>query len=189
MQLLVLNGSPRKQGTVHTLLKAVVEGASQHHQVEWVDVYKLVMRNCIGCMKCRPSDPCQLPRDGAQETGEKIAAADGLIVGTPTHWGNMSAPLMTLFARNVTVLMEERKSRFPIRRQKGKPAAIVTACTTPWPFNSVYAQSRGSVHAVKEVLAWSGYKLLGKVVLPNTWAKPEIPVKGLDKARRLGLRF
>jgi multimeric flavodoxin WrbA len=189
LKLLVLNGSPVKKGTVHTLLSAVAEGASECHQVDWVDVYSLTMRNCIGCAKCRPTDPCKLPSDDAHEIGEKIAAADGLIVGTPTHWGNMSAPLMTLFARIGTVLMEERMDWFPIPRQKGKTAAIVTACNTPWPFNFIYPQSRGAVHAVKEVLLWSGYRVLGKVVQPNTWANPDIPAKVLEKARRLGRKF
>ncbi len=189
MKLLALNGSPRPKGTVHTLLTAVAEGASERHEVEWVDVYKLNMRNCVGCMKCRPRGTCVLPRDDAQEMGQKIAAADGLLVGTPTHWGNMSAPLLTLFARNVPALMIDRQGRFPERLQKGKPAAIVAACSTPWPFNVIYAESRGSVRAVKEVLGWGGYRLRGVVVHPNTWVKPEIPPKTLAKARRLGRKF
>jgi multimeric flavodoxin WrbA len=189
MKLLVLNGSPRPKGSVHSLLAAAADEASRRHEVEWVDVYKLNMRNCMGCMKCRPSSTCVLPRDDAQEMGQKIAAADGLIVGTPTHWGNMSAPLLTLFARNVPALMIDRQGRFPVRRQKGKPAAIVAACSTPWPFNVIYAESRGSVRAVKEVLRWGGYRLRGVVVHPNTWVKPDIPPKTLAKARRLGQKF
>ena len=35
MKILVLNGSPRKKGTVATLLKAVVEGINKSHEVEW----------------------------------------------------------------------------------------------------------------------------------------------------------
>ena len=39
--------------------------------------------------------------------------ADGLIVGTPTHWGNMSAQLKLLFDRNVPVFMGEKPNGFP----------------------------------------------------------------------------
>jgi len=115
--------------------------------------------------------------------------ADGLIVGTPTHWGNMSAQLKLLFDRNVPVFMGEKPNGFPIPRQKGKSAAIVTACTTPWPFNFIAAESRGAIRAVREVLHYGGYKIIGKVVRPGTKKKPEIPQKLLDKAKNIGLRF
>ncbi|MGB2930055.1 MAG: hypothetical protein WBB70_14215 [Desulfobacterales bacterium] len=59
---------------------------------------------------------------------------DNLIVWPPTHLGNMSAQLKFLIDRNVPVFMGEKSNGFPIPRQKGKPAAIVTDCTIPWPF-------------------------------------------------------
>ena len=49
MNLLVLNGSPHKKGTVATLLKAVAEGSSDRHKVEWIDVYDLKMKPCVAC--------------------------------------------------------------------------------------------------------------------------------------------
>ena len=81
--------------------------------------------------------------------------ADGLIVGTPTHWGNMSAQLKLLFDRNVPVFMGEKPNGFPIPRQKGKSAAIVTACTTPWPFNFIAAESRGAIRAFSGPCSWT----------------------------------
>ncbi len=66
------------------------------------------MKPCIGCMKCRTTDKCILPEDDAHIIGHKIKSADGLIIGTPTHWGNMSAQLKLLFDRNVPVFMDEK---------------------------------------------------------------------------------
>lgn len=37
MKILVLNGSPRKKGTIATLLKAVADGASERHEVGWIE--------------------------------------------------------------------------------------------------------------------------------------------------------
>ena len=91
MKILVLNGSPRKKGAVATLLNSIAEGARERHEVEWIDVYDLKMKPCIACMKCRPDGECVLPEDDAHVVGRKIKEAHGLIVGTPTHWGNMSA--------------------------------------------------------------------------------------------------
>jgi len=39
---------------------------------------------------------------------------EGLIVGTPTHWGNMSAQLKLLLDGNVLVFMGEKPNGFPI---------------------------------------------------------------------------
>ena len=188
MNLLVLNGSPRKKGTVATLLRAVAEGASDKHKVEWVDVYDLKMKPCVACMKCRPDKACALAKDDAHAVGQKIKKAGGLIIGPPTPWGNMSTPLMTLFDRNVPVVLGEQ-SGVPYPRQKGKPAVIVTACTTPWPFNFLAAGSRGSARAVCTVLRYGGYRLLGQVVKPGTRRRPQIPKNLLERAKKLGRRF
>lgn len=189
MKVLVLNGSPRKRGTVATLLRAVADGAKENHEVEWIDLYDHHMKLCIACMKCRTGDTCLLPKDDAHTIGEKIREADALIVGTPTHWGNMSAQLKILFDRNVPVFMGEKPSGMPMARQKGKNAIIVTACSAPWPFNFLAAESRGTIRAVREVLHYGGYKILGTVVKPGTKSRPEISVRVLNKAKNLGKRL
>ncbi len=189
MRILVLNGSPRENGTVADLLKTVVEGTSDRHEVEWINVYELKMQPCIGCMKCRSGQECILPQDDSHIVGRKIRDADGLIVGTPTHWGNMSAQLKLLFDRNVPVFMGEKPNGIPSPRQKGKPAVIVTACSTAWPFNFIAAESRGAIRAVNEVLHYGGYRLLGKIVKPGTKKKPVISNRLLKKSKLLGNRF
>jgi hypothetical protein len=85
--------------------------------------------------------------------------------------------------------MGEKPNGFPIPRQKGKPAVIVTACTTPWPFNFIAAESRGAVRAVREVLHYGGYKILGKIVKPGTKSKPQISKRLFEKAETLGRQF
>ena len=186
---MVLNGSPRKKGTVATLLKAIADGAAERHEVEWIDVYDLKMKPCIACMKCRPDRECVLLEDDAHLVGRKIREAGGLVVDTPTHWGNMSAQLKLLFDRNVPVFMGEKVNGMPIPRQKGKPAVIVTACTTPWPFNFLAGESRGAIRAVHEVLHYGGYKILGKLAKPDSKKKPEISQKLLKRGREMGRRF
>lgn len=186
MKVLVLNGSPRKKGTVATLLRAVAEGAQGQHEVEWIDLYDHDMKPCVACMKCRPDLTCVLAKDTAHMIGDKIREAGALIVGTPTHWGNMSAKLKILFDRNVPVFMGEKPNGMPEPRQKGKKAIIVTACSAPWPFNFLAAESRGAIRAVREVLHYGGYRILGTVVKPGSKAKPDISEKLLSKAKALG---
>jgi len=189
MKILVLNGSPRKHGTVSALLRAVVEGAEKSHQVDWIDVYDLKMQPCIACMKCRTDGECCLSKDDAHRLGRMIREADALIVGTPTHWGNMSAQLKLLFDRNVPAFFTQRSNGLPIPRHKGKPAVIVTACTWPWPLNFILDESRGAIRAVRKILRYGGYKILGNLVKPGTHHKPEISARLLQKAKSLCSRL
>lgn len=187
MKLLFINGSPRKKGTVVHLLKIIKEEIDENrHETEWIDVYDLQMKPCIGCMTCRTTNECILSEDDAHKVGDKIEWADAIIVGTPTHWGNMSAQLKLLFDRNVPVFMGEKPNGIPTPRQKGKLAAVVTACTTPWPFNVIFAESRGAVRAVKEVLHYGGYTYLGAVVKPGTKKQPQLSHGIKTKAKKMG---
>ncbi len=189
MKILVLNGSPRKNGTVASLLKSVTEPLSAEHDIEWIDVCKLNVKYCTACMACREKETCILPEDDAHRVGKKIQDADALVIGTPTHWGNMCAPLKLLFDRNVPVFMGESPKGMPVPRQKGKRAVIVTACTTPWPFNFILPESRGAIRAVREVLHYGGYKIVGTIAKPGTKKSKEISTSLAAKAKRLGKKL
>jgi NAD(P)H-dependent FMN reductase len=187
MKMLVLNASPKRKGKVAGLLSAVVDGARGTHDIERIDVYDLTIKPCISCMKCRPDKPCVLPRDDAQVIAEKITAADVLIVGTPTYWGNMSAPLKALFDRNVTTFEHlGLTGGFPRPLMKGKRAVIVTASSAPWPFNLLPSQARGAVRSVAVILKSAGYRIVGKLMLGNTRTMGDIPPRVLRKAERIG---
>jgi multimeric flavodoxin WrbA len=189
MRIMVLNGSPRRSGTVAALLKAVTEGLPPGRDVAWVDVCGLNMAFCTACMSCRSGAGCALPTDDAHRVGERIRVADALVIGTPTHWGNVCAPLKLLFDRNVPVFMGEGPRGFPVPRQKGKRAVIVTACSTPWPLDVVLAECRGAVRAVREVLHYGGYRLVGTLTHPGTRSGRPVPERVLARARRLGGRL
>ena len=189
MRILALNGSPRQSGTVASLLELVMEPLKAEHDVEKIDVCNLNMKCCTGCMACRDKGTCVLPEDDAHGIGRKIQAANALIVGSPTYWGNMSGPLKLLFDRNVFVFMGESPMGIPVPRQKGKRAVIVTACTTPWPFDVVFSQSRGALRAIREVLHYGGYKVGGSVVKSGSKSNRVISERLKRKARRLGVRL
>jgi NAD(P)H-dependent FMN reductase len=189
VKFLVLNGSPKKSGVVATLLRAVADGAAERHEVEWVDVYDLQMKPCMGCMKCRPDGECVLPEDDAHRVGRKIREADGLIVGTPAYWGNMSSQLKVLFDRLVPVFESVRAHGMPIPRHKGQPAVLVVACTAPWPFNFILSHSRTAGQMVKIVLGYAGYRLRGVVVESGTAYKQGVSARSLRKALALGRKL
>ena len=187
--ILMLNCSPRKNGVTSSILKIIADEArSAGGEVEWVDVNALSIRPCIGCLKCRPDKKCILPRDDGHRIGELIESCSGLVVGTPTYWGNMTGPLKLLFDRIVPTLeyYELYTMRFPKPRHKGKKAAIVTASLAPFPFNQLPSQSRGTLRAVKTVLHAAGFDVRKKINVPLTPDSTHIGNRWLSKARKLG---
>ena len=171
MNILVLNGSPRKNGNVSTALKKEAERFSKKNEgctITWEDVSSLNFDFCKGCMACRSKEKCVLKDDDAHRIAEEIKNCDMIIAGTPVYWGNMNGKLKSLFDRLVGVMMGESKSGIPKPLHKGKKAVIVTSCTTPFPFNYICGQSTGAVNALREILKTSGFKIIRKVNLSNT---------------------
>ena len=90
MKILILNSSPRRQGTISKMLEAMKQEAeSGGAEVTFVRVPDLQVRPCIGCMKCRDTLQCCLPEDDSQKVLQLIKEADALIIGAPCYWGNL----------------------------------------------------------------------------------------------------
>lgn len=189
MKVLIVNGSPHTYGGTAGLLKAIVEGIGDGHDVEWVNVYELHMAPCRGCLQCRPDNVCVLEEDDGHRLGKKMRAADALVIGTPTYWANITAPLKQVFDRNVPVFMHEVPNGFPAPHQKGKRAAIVATCNTPWPINILLNQSRGAVKAIKAVLGYGGYHVVGVLERGDMRDKPDFTPRDIERARAIGRRI
>ena len=172
MNILVLNGSPRKNGNVAKMLRKEAEKYSaSDNQIIWHDVYDLNFNFCKGCMACRSKGNCILREDDAHKIAQEIKNCSLLIVGTPVYWGNMNGKLKSLFDRIVYVMMGESKFGIPLPLNKKKKAIIVTSCTTPFPFNYLCRQSTGATKALKEILKSSGFKVVRTKNLAGTKGK------------------
>ena len=60
--------------------------------VEFVDISNLEMTPCKGCCTCYKTGHCYM-NDDAEKLSDRIEAADGLIVGSPTYASNVSGQL------------------------------------------------------------------------------------------------
>jgi putative NADPH-quinone reductase len=181
---LFINGGPHKNGSTAGILRAIRAGLEPVSQADWVDVYDLAVKPCRGCLACRPDKRCVLPEDGGHLVGEKILAADIVVVGSPTYWGNMTGPLKTLLDRNVTVF-EHFNNRFPEPACRGKKAVIVTTCAAPFPFNHFRTQGAGCIRAIMTVLDSGGFTLVGTINRPREPRAAAIPPAVLRKIGRI----
>ncbi len=187
--ILFLNGSPRKHGVTTSLLNIIAgEARSAGAEVEWVDVNRLSIRPCIGCLKCRPDKKCILPRDDGPRIGELLESCSCLVVGAPNYWGSMPGTLKILFERNVPVLeyYELYTWRIPRPRHKGKKAAIVTASLSPFPYNLLPSQGGGTLRTVRTILNTAGFDIRVQINVPMTRDLAHIGGRWLAKAKKLG---
>lgn len=175
MKLLVINASPRRSGCVSSMLDIVkVTAEAEGAEVSVIRVADLSVRSCTGCMSCRSKLECVLPEDDAQRVLRLISEADAVVIGTPCYWGNIPGNLKVLFDRMVYGLMGESRRGMPLPLHKGKRAAIIATCSTPWPFNILFRQSRGAVNALREILKWSGFRIVATVEKGGTKASPAL---------------
>lgn len=171
MKVLILNGSPRKNGNISELLaqeKEKIKAKNPDCQFFIENVSELKFNFCSGCMSCRSKGKCIYPYDDAHRVAEEINDCQLIIVGTPVYWGNMNGKLKCLFDRMVGVLMKESKFGIPLPMHKGKKAIIVTSCTTPFPFNYLCGQTSGAIRSLKEILKSSGFRVIKTINRSNT---------------------
>jgi len=168
MKALILNASPRKAGSTSAVLGILEKRIRAEYDTERIDVRDLSVRPCEGCSSCRPNGACVLPRDGAHDIGEKIAAADLIVIGTPCYWGNIPSPLKAILDRNVTTF-EHFLSGKPEPKLRGKKAIIVVTSGSSFPFSHLRTQIGGTVNALKTVLKSGGIKILSVVSIPSAW--------------------
>lgn len=161
MKVLVLNGSPRRNGLVSQMLEHIAGSLPETCDVERIFVHDLTVRPCTGCMSCRSKLCCALPEDDAHRVAEAIRTADALVIGSPCYWGNMNGALKVLFDRSVHVMMGEKESGMPVALHKGQRAVLVATCNTIYPFSVLFNQTRGVFRALREILRWSGYRIVG----------------------------
>ena len=185
MKVLILNGSPRKIGKLSQILHCIESNAKQKNEVLFFNVNELEFKSCVGCMACRKTNVCSLPKDDASMIAKNIKKCDAIVVGTPVYWANMNGDLKRLFDRLAGVLMSETKLGIPKPLLKGKKAYIVVTCTTPFPFNIFAGQSTKASGAIKEVLVTAGFKIKGKFVLAGTKGMSEISQRNVRKINRI----
>ena len=184
MNLLIINGSPRKKGLISQMLHIFHEQAIASG-IEVTEVYAndLQIKPCMGCMVCRTKNACVLPEDDAQRVLALIQQADAIVIGAPCYWGNIPGQLKLLFDRIVYGMMRDTP-RFPEPLMKGKRLVCISTSTTPWPFNIIMNQSHGAIRALREIGRFSGWKIVDTVERGGTAIRPQLSPRDISKCQK-----
>ena len=91
--VLVILGSPRKNGNSATLAKQVAAGAEAvGAEVESFYLHHMDIKPCTACEVCEGEEPgeCTIDND-MRLVYPKLKQADALVMASPTYWFNVSA--------------------------------------------------------------------------------------------------
>jgi multimeric flavodoxin WrbA len=154
MKVTAFNGSARKDSNTAIMLNVALEALNK--QGIDTELYQLAgkqIRGCIACYKCMENKDqrCAVKKDVANECIEKMLESDGILLGSPTYFADVSTEMKALIDRAGLV---NRANGDMFKRKVG--AAVVVA------------RRGGSVHAFDSM---NHFFLIGQMIIPgsNYW--------------------
>jgi multimeric flavodoxin WrbA len=125
MRVVGINGSARKGGNTAVLIKsAFAELEKEGIECELVELAGKSLQGCIACYKCFENKDyrCSVTKDALNDCIEKMVAADGILLGSPTYFADLTTNMKALIER---AGMVARANGNMFRRKAG--AAVVAA--------------------------------------------------------------
>jgi multimeric flavodoxin WrbA len=179
MKVIGFNGSPRKDGNTSILIKHVFnELERQSIGTELVQLSEKEIRGCIACYKCIENKDrrCAVKNDAANEYIEKMLGAEGMILGSPVYFNDVTPEMKALIDRTGYV------ARANGRMFKNKVGASVAA-----------VRRSGAVHTLDTINHFflSGEMIVaGRVIgVGRERGEVEKDEEGMQLAKTLGQRM
>ena len=118
MKVLLINGSPHKEGSTYTALKEIADSLEENEiETEIFHIGTKPVSGCLACNQCSKLGQCVLG-DVVNKAVEKAKECDGFIFGSPVHYANPSGAMISF--------MDRFFYSAPSEVYKFKPAASIT---------------------------------------------------------------
>lgn len=125
MKVLAINSSARKDGNTAILIGRVFEELNKEGiETEMIQLAGEVIEPCKACWACGGQKNCVHRKDRFHEIFDKMAEADGIILGSPVYTANISAN-MQAFLERASVVSDMNRDAGLLRHKVG--AAVVAA--------------------------------------------------------------
>ena len=170
MKILVLNGSPRRNGNTAAHIAAFVEGAqAAGNDVTVFEVCEKQIAGCRGCEYChtKGNGAC-VQKDDMQELYDLLADTEMLVLASPIYYFGLSAQLQAAIHRTYAI-------GIPARLRK---AALLLSSGS----DDVY---EGAIYEYEKLCDWMKLEDVG--ILTAHGAENKSNAK-LEEARSLGSR-
>ncbi len=138
MKVVAINGSPRKGGNTEILLREVLgELEDAGVQTEYVQIGGNMVRGCTSCRWCfenAAEKRCVFEDDFVNDCIAKMMAADGILLGSPTYFADITPELKALIDRAGLVAIANDRC---LRRKVGAAVVAVRRGGEIHPFDSI----------------------------------------------------
>ena len=160
MKILVITGSPRKNGNSNTLAEHFNKGAEEagHKVVRFDSAFKNV-HPCIACNKCGMNGECVF-KDDFEFVRNNIVDADAVVFATPMYYFGISAQIKAVIDRFYAINGQ-------IHRPK-KSVLILTYADT----SSKEAQP--IINHYETLLDYLGWSDAGKIIASGVWTEGSV---------------
>lgn len=151
MKVIAFSGSARKDGNTAILINYVLrELEKERIETELVQLAGSKIHGCIACMKCfeNRNHRCAVKDDIVNDCIEKMLTAEGVILGSPTYFANVSTEMKALIDR---AGMVSRANGHMLARKVG--AAVVAA------------RRAGSIHVFNSI---NHFFLISQMIVPGS---------------------
>lgn len=151
MKVVAFNGSARKDGNTTILLNMVLdELESKGIETELISLAGKPLQGCIACYKCfeKKNQRCSVEKDILNDCIEKMLEADGILLGSPTYFADVSASMKALIER---AGMVARANGDMFKRKVG--AGVVAV------------RRAGAIHVFSSI---NYFFLIGQMIIPGS---------------------
>lgn len=120
MKVLLINGSPHKDGCTFTALSEIAKVLNEQGiETQIYHIGNKPIHGCEACGACYESGYCVFAEDGVNECVDLTVQADGLIVGSPVYYASPNGALLAFLDR----MFFAKSHKFA-----NKPAAAIVNC-------------------------------------------------------------
>lgn len=137
MKVTAFNGSARKDGNTAGLITAVLNVLEARGiETTHVQLSGKHIRGCIACYKCFENRDrhCAVHDDMLNECIDRMLSADGIIIGSPTYFANVSSNIKSLIDRSGLVA---KANQDMFARKAGAAVVAVRRAGAIHAFNSI----------------------------------------------------
>lgn len=111
-KILILSGSPRKNGNSDILCDEFMRGALEAgNEVEKIRVAEKSIGYCRACYACRETGVCAI-KDDMAEVLQKMIDADVIVLASPVYFYSIDAQLKAVIDRTVARWLEVKNKEF-----------------------------------------------------------------------------
>ena len=179
MKVIAINGSSRKDGNTAILLNTVLNELSREDvEVELVQLAGKPLTGCTVCNKCKENRnrKCAIINDGFNDYFTKMIAADGILLGSPVYFCDLTATMKAFIERC------GRVSRVNGNLLKRKVGAAVVAVRRAGSVHTLDSINHLFLHA-QMIIPGSTYWNMG---IGGDRGQVEVDAEGLKTMQNLG---